>query len=99
MRGPHVQVRLSNEKTSYRQIYLLSNLRGNHIFLCGITERRSLVTVCNIEKKVYPAPFMAFHDLAAGIEDTVVHGAGIQIDTAIVPMLFSVNFHGADSFL
>jgi hypothetical protein len=38
-------------------------------------------------------------DLACSIEDANVHGVGMQIDAAVKPVLFCVEFHGAGSFL
>jgi hypothetical protein len=39
------------------------------------------------------------HDLSGGVEDTDVHGVGMQIDAAVKKVLFGVKSHGAGSFL
>jgi hypothetical protein len=36
--------------------------------------------------------------LSDGIEDADIHGVGVQIDAAVEPVLFRVEFHGAGSF-
>jgi hypothetical protein len=39
------------------------------------------------------------HHLASRVEDADVQCVGMQIDAAVKPVLFRVEFHGAGSFL
>ncbi len=38
------------------------------------------------------------NDLALAIQDAQIHGAGVQIDTAVVIMRLGIEFHGGLSF-
>lgn len=97
MNGAHIEGMAEDEGDPFIGTEIGQPVPGEHAF--GGHHQILAVRFDQTQKRFWTSRDVLMHDnIASRIEDADVHGAGMQIDTAIMLMLLGVKSHDAGSF-
>jgi hypothetical protein len=98
MNGSHVERMAEDEIDLFISAEVSQPVPGEHALAA---DHQTITIGLDLLQKVFRPrrDVLVKDDFASCIEDAEVHGVGMQIDAALKPVLFCVEFHGAGSFL